>query len=89
MFNLNEIIENERIYRRTLRRMWFLIVVLCFLIIIMVIGISMATASECTSIRDEDKRRECLAVERRDPNDCTSIRNPDDRTLCRQRANRR
>jgi hypothetical protein len=58
-----------------------------FLIAIFIANV--ATASECTSIRDEDKRRECLAVERQDPNDCTSIRNSDDRTLCRQRAGQR
>jgi hypothetical protein len=59
-----------------------------FLIVIL-LATNVATASECTSIRDEDKRRECLAVERQDPNDCTSIRNSDDRTLCRQRAGQR
>jgi len=59
------------------------------IILIAMLIASNATASECTSIRDEDKRRECLAVERRDPNDCTSIRNSDDRTLCRQRAGQR
>lgn len=50
---------------------------------------SSAGASECYPIRDESKRLECLAVERRSPETCTSIRNPDDRALCRQRARQR
>jgi len=48
-----------------------------------------AGASECYSIKDYDKRLECLAVERRSPEGCTSIKNPDDRVLCRQRAGQR
>ena len=48
-----------------------------------------ARASECTSIRDEDKRRECLAVERRDPAACVGIRDVDARMLCRQLAGQR
>jgi hypothetical protein len=67
---------------------FFIISILLCLMMIIFIS-EKAKASECTSIRDEDKRRECLAVERRDPNDCTSIRNSDDRTLCRQRAGQR
>jgi hypothetical protein len=50
---------------------------------------SAASASECYSVRDMDKRLACLAEERRSPEGCTSIRNPDQRIICRQRAGER
>lgn len=43
-------------------------------------------ASSCLSIADTEKRYECQAIERGDPNVCISIRNPDQREMCRVQA---
>lgn len=46
-------------------------------------------ASACYSIRDYDKRLECLARERGSPAGCESIKDWDQRLECRERARRR
>lgn len=51
--------------------------------------ITMAHASECYSVRDQDSRQSCLARERGNPDECTSIRGWDEREHCRQVARER
>lgn len=45
-------------------------------------------ASTCYSLRDFDRRLECLARERGSPATCESIHNWDQRQWCRERSKR-
>jgi hypothetical protein len=45
-----------------------------------------ARAQGCGAIQDHDKRQECLAIERRDPQGCQGISNAEGREICRQRV---
>lgn len=64
-----------------------------WIVLLIIIGLLYAldaksAASDCYSIRDYDKRQECLAIDRGSESSCYSIREYDQRQICIVKARR-
>jgi len=57
--------------------------VLAALVITLLPGITVASSSNCSSIRDPDQRHLCRAMAERRDGECSSIRDSDNRHYCR------